>query len=161
MSRRPYWKMIERTYKAGLDWRAATLLRYLIHRADFKTGECSPGYRRILMDTGLTTRGFAQARETLLNAGHLSWVFKRLAHKENDLTEYRLAKQWVVVNDNQGGGSNRRQKHTTAKLQSRTTTGHIQCARCSKNIATDTTAINEFCRQCWKELNTRVLDGGQ
>lgn len=111
----PYWQAIERTYKAELNRSSADVLRYMIHRADFQSGRCAPGLHRILIDLGMGMRTFLAAREHLRQLGHLAWVQRKIAGRYNDTTEYRISREWLVLNDTNGVGAKRRQKHTTLR----------------------------------------------
>lgn len=115
MSANPYWRKIEETYGIGLSRREGDLLRYLIHRADFKTGRCYPGFRRILKDMGMNIRTFLAARLALHSLGHLTWTQRRTIGRQNDTTEYQLAPWWWVLPYTQGVGVKGHRKHTTAK----------------------------------------------
>lgn len=164
----PYWEVVERVYAEHLPRREADLLRYLIHRADFATGRCAPGFRRILKDVGMGLRTFLAARESLRSKGHITWTQRKIAGQYNDTTEYQLTPQWWVLNDTQGVGAKRHRKHTTRRRKSYVTataspandSGATHCAGCQKNISTDTTSIAGYCRRCWALQNTSVLPGG-
>ena len=139
----PYWDRVEEVYKLGLPRNQQALLLYLLHRADFKTGRCSPGLAKLRAELSLTTRSILNARKELRSGAHITWVVRTAPGELHEATEYRLSHRWVVSLGHKGGSIPGSHKPTTTSVQ-RT----ALCTGCGKPMRTRKDPSKALCRPC-------------